>query len=209
MNINFTDKLNQKLLGLSIQNSIVNNQQLVMLFAITNITEIANAIKDSNNEKFNIEVDANFDNGNNGYDYLQGIDFDCMVDSIVVSLTELIQTDSKAKTFSIIFKPAYKRDILNLILTGTKKEIIEKLCLFACHSTQIINKKNEHCQKLISINLEEGIIAFNDDALLEFVQTSDKIDNDMRGVFNQYLISYKEKFEIMEKLENNLAKILK
>lgn len=203
MNINFTDKLNKELQSLAISKEILNNNKLVLSFKFLDISKIANAIKDANNEKFNFEVDANFDNETGDYNYLKDFDFDYAIDYIFDDLTE-----SNKETFVISFKPVYTNDILNLILTGNRQEIIKKLCLFACHSTKIIQKNNEHCRKLIQIDLTYGIINLSDDDILEFIKSNDKIDNHMRDVFDKYLTAYKEKLELMEKLKNDLEIIL-
>ena len=203
MNINFTDKLNKELQSLAISKEILNNNKLVLSFKFLDISKIANAIKDANNEKFYFEVDANFDNETGDYNYLKDFDFDYAIDYIFDDLTE-----SNKETFVISFKPVYTSDILNLILTGNRQEIIKKLCLFACHSTKIIQKNNEHCRKLIQIDLTYGIINLSDDDILEFIKSSYQIDNNMRDVFDKYLTAYKEKLELMEKLKNDLEIIL-
>ena len=196
MEINYTLELNQKFQKVAINKEIVNETELVFTFRNTDVIYIANAIKDAHDDNIHISTETKF--GNIDDSYLSGCDFDYKIDTI---FDDLCDTDG---TFTISFKPSYVHKNLSQLLMGNEKDILKKICLFACHSTTFVDKSNEHTQKLISIDLENGFQIIEIPELLKHP----KINERMVIAFNMYIEKYLEKISSVERFNLELKNIL-
>lgn len=196
MEINYTLELNQKFQNLAVNKEILNETELVFTFRNTDVIYIANAIKDANNDNIYVITETKFSNIDDSY--LSGCDFDYKIDTIVADLCD---TDG---TFTLSFTPSYIHKNLSKLLSGNEKDILEKICLFACHSTKFVDKSNEHTQKLISIDLEKGFQIIEIPELLKHP----KISEIMVTAFNMYIEKYLEKISSVERFNLELKNIL-
>lgn len=119
MNINYTRDLNKQLLKLSLNVEIINDS-LLFTFSKLCLNQIMNLLKDSNNNKYEIEMAVEFDNSN--FSELNDCDFDYQIDSIY---EDLIKSDKE--TFLISFEPSYIHKNLNSMLIGNLSEVFKKL----------------------------------------------------------------------------------
>ena len=203
MELNYTKKLNNELLKISINKKIEKNTTFVLTFKKSDLSKVIHLIKEEQllNIQSIISTDVVFNNEN--HNYLLGCETQAILDEILNDLSDL-----DTETFVISFTPT-RYVLLNNLLTGTEKEITKKICLYTCHSSKFLNKANDYSKKLLLIDSDSGITIISEKYFFEtLLNTHPKINNKMRSVFNQYIVKYSEKMKYIDETNKILENLL-